>query len=558
VFAGAAREAVFSNPEVVRRVGRDFVAVALKAALVNNPPSSEEGLLYREIGRSKIAPQGICVVNSAGKVLDWVLMFDDDKSVLAFLDHAKKRYAACSDAKRPVPAERFMKYPSNKLDAIEDTDKAILVPARHAKGTGCPGKPVMPRGTVVVSVFGRRLGKDGKPVPDTTRQEDYVEDRFHVAVEQQRALVRTVAKAGRRRFRIADSLGRLLVSHAYLGQLDVNPVAPAGGKGRLEKCEFWGQRIEGGEKDLWKLRIDGKSAARGASSGGEGDRRSWDHEVKLDWEGLIELKAGHVTRLLLLAHGSEKLCWGNEGGVFEKVSDVARLPAGRAINLASNVRYGFLGQPIPIDEATDAPAREVIPGTSAISGEKHRGFLQAFGPSFLVFQRRVQEELNLSKAQQRKIKERLDDVMPDTVRVFKSLEELKPQERERKLGTYRQKVQEQLARFLRETLDARQLGRLRQIELQQHGLFALGMPDVQQGLMITDDQRQRFVEVVSAMDQQIRPLVEEAHLRGKPESIFPKILKLRKAHEDKIEPILTAAQKKLWKEMLGRPFDVRD
>ena len=34
MFAGAAREAVFSNPEVVRRVNADFVAVALKAALV--------------------------------------------------------------------------------------------------------------------------------------------------------------------------------------------------------------------------------------------------------------------------------------------------------------------------------------------------------------------------------------------------------------------------------------------------------------------------------------------------------------------------------------------
>ena len=56
----------------------------LKAGLVNNPPDNDEGRLYREIGRSKILPQGVCVVNSAGKVLDWVFMFDDDKSVLDF------------------------------------------------------------------------------------------------------------------------------------------------------------------------------------------------------------------------------------------------------------------------------------------------------------------------------------------------------------------------------------------------------------------------------------------------------------------------------------------
>ena len=69
MFAGAAREAVFSNPDVIRRVNADFVPVALKAGLVNNPPNNDEGRLYQEIGRSKLAPQGLCVINSAGKML---------------------------------------------------------------------------------------------------------------------------------------------------------------------------------------------------------------------------------------------------------------------------------------------------------------------------------------------------------------------------------------------------------------------------------------------------------------------------------------------------------
>ena len=61
--------------------------------------------LCREIGRSKLAPQGICVVNSAGKVLAWTMAFDDDKSVLAFLDHARKRFARYPDAKQPATSE---------------------------------------------------------------------------------------------------------------------------------------------------------------------------------------------------------------------------------------------------------------------------------------------------------------------------------------------------------------------------------------------------------------------------------------------------------------------
>ena len=87
---------IFSNADVIRRVNADFVPVALKAGLINNPPDNDEGRLYREIGRSKILPQGVCVVNSAGKVLDWVFMFDDDKSVLDFLDRPENLLAILS------------------------------------------------------------------------------------------------------------------------------------------------------------------------------------------------------------------------------------------------------------------------------------------------------------------------------------------------------------------------------------------------------------------------------------------------------------------------------
>ena len=147
MFAGAAREAVFSQPDVIRRVQADFVPVALKAALVANfPPNDEEGQLYREISRSKPAPQGICVVNTAGKVLDWALMFDDDQSVLDFLDHCRQRFAKYPDAKQAVDAERYMKFPSAKLDDIADTNKPLPVLDRHPQGKHCPGTPPVPPG----------------------------------------------------------------------------------------------------------------------------------------------------------------------------------------------------------------------------------------------------------------------------------------------------------------------------------------------------------------------------------------------------------------------------
>jgi len=137
---------IFSNADVIRRVNADFVPVALKAGLVNNPPDNDEGRLYREIGRSKILPQGICVVNSAGKVLDWVFMFDDDKSVLAFLDRARKRFAKFPDAIKPFPAERYMKFPSQKLADIEDNGKVVPIVGRHPEGGKLSGQATRPVG----------------------------------------------------------------------------------------------------------------------------------------------------------------------------------------------------------------------------------------------------------------------------------------------------------------------------------------------------------------------------------------------------------------------------
>jgi hypothetical protein len=553
VFAGAAREAVFSNPDVIKRVNADFIPVALKAGLVNNPPDDEEGLLYREIERSKPRPQGICVVNSAGKVLNWTLMFDDDKSVLAFFDHAMERFAKYPDAKKPVAAEVYEKFPSQKHKDVADSGNVLPVLDRHPEGKHCPAEPPLRKGTVAVRLFGRALDKDGKPVADTVRQENYIEDRFNIAVPTQEKLAKALAEAGKGPIvKLPLEVTRQWVKQAYMGVLDVQPVDnPGRGKGELKKCDFGATKVETAQgPTLWHVEgesevfIDDKMA-----NGGPGDM----HEIKLKWHGFIEMDGNRMTRLVLSARGKEKLKFQSAHGKEENL--VASLLGGHRIDMACEVRFGILGEPAGPDKvAADAPDTPQ-PGTPEAV---RRHVTDTLGPLSLVFRDTVQKELKLSDEQKKKLEKRLQDTGQDAMQYFQNLQTAKPEERQKVHHAYVEKAQEQLTAFLEGALKEEQFKRLRQVMLQREGLFGLGHPEIMKELEITDNQRQQFGEVVQELQKKTEPLMKEAQKGGKPEEIGPKMMKIRKEHEDRIEAILNDAQKKQWKEMLGKPFDLGD
>jgi hypothetical protein len=537
----------------------DFVPVALKAALVNYPPNDEEGRLYREIGRSKILPQGICVINSACKVLAWAEFFDDDKSVVAFLDHCLKRAAQFPDAKKPFPAERYMKFPSQRLADMEDNGEAPVVAERHSEGKSCPAKLRVPRGTIDARLFGRALDKDGKPVANTLRQENYVEDRFQVPVAMQAALAKARKDAGSGRFRLAGDLARLLVSHAFLGELDVNPVdSHNGSKGALKHCDFWSRRVEGAGEDPVRLHLQGKSEAQGIQRGDEKGfaGRLWEHEVNLAWEGIIEMKNDRISRLLLVARGSEKLKWGNVPleSELQGQRNVILEWAGRTPNLSCEVRFGIVGEPVAADQAgaADEPAQQA-------PDEARKHVVEALGGgSFLVFRDKVQEELQLSDKHKEKLLEKFPEYAQQTKEVFDKIAAMKSGEPEKELQSHRQKSHEKLAALLKEALAPEQLKRLQQLKLQQQGAFALGRPEIGEELKTTVEQRKQFMGVVQEMQKKIEPLMKEAQSGGNPQEIRPKVMKIRKDYEARIEAILSDAQKQQWKRMLGKPFDLGD
>src|SRR5438552_292345 len=180
------------------------------------------------------------------------------------------------------------------------------------------------------------------------------------------------------------------------------------------------------------------------------------------------------------------------------------------------------------------------------------------GPRFSIFREKVQDELKITGEQRTKLDERRDAALQEMQQTFQKAQDLKPEDRQKTLHEYRQMVDQKLEAFLKETLKADQLKRLRQLILQQEGLFAIGHPEVSKELNITDDQRKKLMMVMEDLQKKMEPIMKQAQEGGDPQEIRPKTMKIHKDHQLQIEAFLSDAQKKQWKEMLGKPFVLGD
>jgi len=192
-----------------------------------------------------------------------------------------------------------------------------------------------------------------------------------------------------------------------------------------------------------------------------------------------------------------------------------------------------------------------------VPDENRKQLVEALGAPFIVFREKVLDELKVSDEQKEKLMQRLMEQIMETGPFLDSLTET-GQEREKKLSEHRKNALEKLVKHEKEVLQPEQLNRLRQVTLQQEGSFALGQEDVRKELKITQEQLMKFMAIVQDLHKSVEPLIKEAQSGGKPEEIRPKVEQLRRDHAQKLEAILTDAQKKQWKELLGPPFQLGD
>jgi Spy/CpxP family protein refolding chaperone len=167
------------------------------------------------------------------------------------------------------------------------------------------------------------------------------------------------------------------------------------------------------------------------------------------------------------------------------------------------------------------------------------------GGAFLLQNEGVQKELNITDEQKTKLKEAMEKVRDANKDIIDKGREMTREDRE--------KLAKASNEAIGKVLDEKQVKRFKEIQLQTQGAAALQNPDVQSKLKLSDDQKDKIKKINEESREKMRDLFGG----GFNEETQKKMAELRKETLEKASGVLTAEQKKTWKEMTGKPFEVR-
>jgi Spy/CpxP family protein refolding chaperone len=157
----------------------------------------------------------------------------------------------------------------------------------------------------------------------------------------------------------------------------------------------------------------------------------------------------------------------------------------------------------------------------------------------LLMREDVQRELNLSQTQ----KARLEQLRQEMQQAMQELRDLPPEQRRERMQALRQKYDP--ATILNET----QRKRLRELELQWQGPFALTDPEIAKQVGLTEEQQAKIRGIIQETFQSMRGQP------GQPGERMQEFQKAREQAEKRMLEVLTPAQREKWQQMLGKPFE---
>ncbi|MBI5760487.1 MAG: hypothetical protein HZA46_18385 [Planctomycetales bacterium] len=173
----------------------------------------------------------------------------------------------------------------------------------------------------------------------------------------------------------------------------------------------------------------------------------------------------------------------------------------------------------------------------------------------------VQKELSISDEQKGKLEAVLNDLREQgrSGFNFQDFQSLKEDEREKKLAEFRKKAEElgkKATESIGKILDAKQLDRFGQLQLQREGVSAIARAEVADKLKLSKEQREKLTKIQEEGRTAQRGggnfgQLSEEERRAQ----FTKMQEARDKRTADMVAVLTADQKGSWEKMLGTKFD---
>ena len=188
------------------------------------------------------------------------------------------------------------------------------------------------------------------------------------------------------------------------------------------------------------------------------------------------------------------------------------------------------------------------------------GFGGRGGGAFLLRMPEVQKELKIDEGQMEALKLIQEAQQSKMREEFGKLRDLPEQERFAKFQELGTKMAADNEKEIGKLLNANQVARLKQLELQQAGTRALGRTDVQTQLKISADQKQKIDAALKTERDAVQALFAGFRNSGERPSedqireSRTKMEATRKDTETRLLATLTDAQKKQFEGMKGAPF----
>ncbi len=179
----------------------------------------------------------------------------------------------------------------------------------------------------------------------------------------------------------------------------------------------------------------------------------------------------------------------------------------------------------------------------------------------LIRSQQVQEELKVTESQKEKIQGAEEEVRREMRDLTAGLRELSGPEREKKIAEIRQertKMNSRARKVIKAVLNADQVRRLDEINLQLRGVRALVEEDVAGKLEISDQQQETIKKIFGEQEKKARELFQTmSNLRREERGqLFARRREMQTATESNTLEVLTQEQRSAFDKLKGARFDI--